>query len=85
MFGNEYAVLVIFVCVCVYTHKFEQESLSCDSCQKCVINSLILIWGKIFRSRKCAIKISYIKLPLEESIPDDEKKFFEKFHVLWDI
>jgi hypothetical protein len=49
----------------------------------CHINSLFLIWGKIFRSRKCEIRIPRIKLPLEGSIPDNEKKIFEKFHVQW--
>ena len=42
------------------------------------INSLFLIRGKIFGSRECKIRIPRIKLPLEGSIPDDEKNFFRK-------
>ena len=38
-----------------------------------------MIREKIFRSRKCEIRIPRIKLPLEGSIPDDEKIFFRQF------
>jgi hypothetical protein len=36
-------------------------------------------FGKIFRTQKCEIRIPHIKLPLEGSIPDDEKIFSKNF------